>query len=158
MTFDKLIFDTLRANGMPVELANLMTAQAGHETGGYTSNLFKSCSNAFGYKYAGQAIATKGIQSPEGDYYAKYATVADSAKELAAWIKRRVNEGKFPANLASIKTAEQYAALLKNAGYFGAPLSEYTAGLKRFFKEHSTGTGTAAIMLACVGLYFLLSK
>ena len=127
---DEQIYNTATAQGIPPILATLIVAQARHETANYTSNAFRSCNNLFGYKYVGQNLSTGPcITSSEGNSYAKYASVADSVKELTAWIKRRQAENKFPANLNSITTPEQYATLLKNSGYYGAPIREYVNGL-----------------------------
>lgn len=155
---EKIIFDTCRAEGLPVILSNLVTAQSKHESDDYTSNIFKTCNNCFGYKYVGQALATQGLKSPENDYYAKYATVADSAKELARWILRRVKEKKFPADLTTIKSPKQYAELLKACGYYGDNVKNYTAGITKFFKDYSTGISAAAILIAGAALFFFSGK
>lgn len=135
----KDIFETFLEEGLPKDLANLMTAQCTHESGNFKSNVFKKNNNLNGYKYVGQKLATRGTRAPksEGDYYAKYATVQDSARELAHWIKRRQQEGKFPEDLTTIKSASTYAALLKKAGYYGDTVSNYTAGLKRYLEDFS---------------------
>jgi len=138
MTFDERIYNKAIADGMPAILSTLIVAQARHETGNYTSNVFKTCNNCFGYKWVGQSTS-KGpcTGSPEGDSYAAYASIEDSVHELTAWIKRRQRDGKFPANLSSITTPDQYATLLKNSGYYGAPVNEYLAGLIHWLNQIS---------------------
>lgn len=156
MAFAQTIFDVARANGVPVVLANLIVAQARHETADFTSNVFKSCNNAFGYKYAGQPLPVRPcVNSPEGNSYASYPDLADSVRELVAWIKRRQEENKFPANLSEITTAEKYAQLLKDAGFYGDPVTVYTSGLKKFAVNYgpAIGFGTLAIIGFAIFLY-----
>lgn len=158
MNYEQIIYTQLLTDGMPEQLALLIVAQSKHETANYTSSVFKSCNNAFGYKYVGQKLALSACNNaPEGGSYAKYATVGDSAREIAQWIKRRQAEGRFPANLATITTAEQYAGLLKMAGYYGDSVTNYTAGLLNWFKTNITpiaGISGTAIALAAIALFF----
>jgi len=143
MTIDERIYNQAAASGMPPILCTLIVAQARHETGNYTSNAFTQCNNCFGYKYVGQALSTGPcVTSSEGDKYAKYASVEDSVKELAAWIKRRQQGGIFPENLSTITTPDQYAQLLKNAGYYGASVSEYVNGLIYWLQKIGSSIGT----------------
>lgn len=130
MTLDERIYNQAITDGIPPALAVLLVAQARHETGNYTSNVFKSCSNAYGYKYVGQATAEGACtMSPEGNNYARYRSVEQSVTEVTLWIKRRQREGKFPANLGEITTPEQYAQLLKNCGYYGSTWQVYANGM-----------------------------
>lgn len=130
MTYESRIYNTALADGMPQFLATCIVLQCAHETAGFTSNVFKTCNNLNGYKWVGQSTALGPcLKSPEGDFYAKYATIEDSVHELTKWIKRRQNEGKFPANLNSITTVDQYAQLLKNSGWYGDTLANYVKGL-----------------------------
>lgn len=139
---ESLVYKSAIKNGMPVKLAELITAQSKHETKNYTSRVFKLNNNLFGYTWAGQKIARQGTPKPksEGGFYAAYDVYEDSVKEIADWIKRRQKGKRFPQDLTLIKTPELYAGLLKNAGYYGAPLSVYLAGLKRYLKQIETLT------------------
>lgn len=125
-----IIKSTAVNEGMPLQLATLVAAQAAHETEDFTSDLFNSCNNCFGYKYVeGASLQTHPChKSPEGNYYAGYADIEHSAMEICGWIKRRLNEGRFPA-LTAIQTPLQYASLLKNCGYYGDTEANYTAGI-----------------------------
>lgn len=158
MTNEQTIYNEAKRNGMPELLALFIVAQAKHETANFTSNVFLSCNNAFGYKYVGQRLAVGPcLTSPELDAYAKYATVADSVKELCQWIQRRQTEGKFPLDLRVIKTLDHYTQLLKLAGYFGAPISEYLAGLLYWFKPFIKPIiGGGLVILAA--MFFFLYK
>jgi len=151
--------------GLPNTLAALLVAQSQHETGNYTSNFFRNYNNAFGYAYYPGSLYQNGpgTIADNGKPIASYASVEDSTKELIDWIYRRVKEGKFPANLATITEPDQYAALLKSAGYFGDTLQTYTNGLKYYFTRvlEIIEKPTAQIaMLAVVGfiLYYYMRK
>lgn len=127
------IKDLALLDEMPLKLAELIAAQAAHETGWFSSRTFEQNKNLFGYKYVKGARwqVGPGRTSTEGDSYAHYATLDDSVHELTAWIKRRQHDGLFPADLAAIETPEEYANLLKACDYYGAPVKEYVAGLTR---------------------------
>lgn len=142
---------------MPPALALLIVAQARHETAGYSSNVFTRCNNAFGYKYVGQSLSTGACTaSPELDYYAGYASIEDSTHEVTAWIKRRQKDGSFPADLNTITTSEQYAQLLKNAGYFGDTWTNYANGLAYWLTKIANiatpATGAVFLVILALGL------
>lgn len=112
---------------------SLVFAQIMHETGGMTSKLANDGSNNLsGIKYVGQSGATRGSASPEGDYYAKFNSLDDYAKNYASILK---NDGID----SSIKSVDQYATALKNHGYFTAGLSAYEAGMNSFKGQYANG-------------------
>lgn len=163
MGAESTIFQIARSAGFPEKLAYLIVSQAQHETNGFTSNFFKKYNNAFGYSYyPGSKYQTgPGSIADNGQPIAAYASVIDSAKELVAWIKRRQKEGVFPADLNTITTVSQYAKLFKDAGYYGASLSEYTSGMQRFYRENPTwaaSLGGTSLLLIGIAAYFFLRK
>jgi len=159
MAFQEVIYQTLIDQKIPTTLAKIVTAQSQFESGNYTSNVFKTDNNAFGYKYVGQKIATRGLPSPasEGDNYAHYNNVADSAKEIANWLKRRLKEKKLPA-FDQITSPSQYSKLIKQAGYYGANENTYTKGLNRYFEALKIGGSSIAIIFVMIGLFFLVKN
>ncbi len=126
-TYDPIIYAAAIEEGLTPLLATFMVSQAKHESDVYQSDVFKRCNNSFGYKYVGQELAVACSGSPEGDHYAKYKSVEDSAKEVARWIKRRMDQFK------DVKTPEQYAVVLEKNGYFGDNLSTYQKALRKFY-------------------------
>lgn len=110
-------------------LASLMVAQAKHETGNFTSSVFKNNNNAFGYKYYKGSLYQigKGKTSPELDSYGNFNTPEDSAKEVADWLGRR------KADFEKISTPAEYGHLLKKYKYYGADENLYITALKNFF-------------------------
>lgn len=130
MEYAQRVYNKALSDGMPQFVATCIALQCAHESAGFTSNVFKTCNNLNGYKWKGQSTAAGPcLRSPEGDYYAKYNTIEESVHELTAWIKRRQKEGKFPADLNTITTLDQYAALMQKSGWYGDTLENYTSGL-----------------------------
>lgn len=128
--------NTALTDGMPTPLATLIAAQAAHESGGFSSHLFRIDNNTFGYKYTGSIWQDgPGLLSPEGDHYAHYSTIVNSTHELTAWIHRRLKEERFPP-LDQITTPAEYAAALKKDGYYGDTLANYTAGITERLSEY----------------------
>lgn len=152
----EIIFDTARADGMPSVLAALMVTQSQFETANFTSNVFVSCSNGFGYKATG--TAPRCVLSPESDFYKKYATLRESTLEITAWIRRRQAEGIFPADLEAINTPEIYAALLKKAGYYGSSEASYAAGMKRYLENFKVPPGGAGLLLTVALLLLWINR
>lgn len=139
---EQIIIDTARGQGMPQRLSELILAQAKHESGNFTSPVYKDCRNAFGYSaYAGQNSC------PGHSFYKLYPNLQESVKELTGWIKRRQAEGKFPANLETITTPEQYAALLKQSNYYEDSVTNYSNGLKNWFVALPVSTGLIGLIL-----------
>lgn len=156
--YSQRVFNRARAGsrvnpqGLPVTLANLVTAQARHESANFTSDLFRDDNNAFGYDYTGNANQLgPSMRSHGGSFYAKYATIENSVDEVVDWIYRRVREGKFPANLEMIQSPNDYATLLKNAGYYEDNVSNYQNGLTRWLTNYGTVTGVSALALLALG-------
>ena len=124
-------FDFLKAKGFNNAklLALYMVAQSKHETGNYTSRHFKESNNAFGYaRYAGSLYQIgAGSIADNKQPVGKYKSVADSTKEVAAWISRRKK------TFSEVRNLSEYGAALKSHGYYGDSFTNYYAGLKRFF-------------------------
>lgn len=169
MTIEERIFQTAKNGtsinpaGLPDSLANLVVAQAKHESANFTSNFFKKYNNAFGYSYVSGGryqLPGGGTKADNGIPIAAYSSVEDSTREIVDWIYRRRKAGTFPINLGSITTPEQYAQLLKDAGYYGDSLSNYLRGLKNFFSDSpvKATAGTIVIAVAAFFIFKLLLK
>lgn len=142
---EQLIYNTLRAGGIPDPLAKFVTAQSGHETQGWTSAVWYKDNNGFGYGYDGKGN------------YKYYDSIEESADELVRYLNRRVDRGDFPA-LASITDPDQYAQLLKNAGYYGDTESNYSNGILRWFNNNLQfveGAAGIIIIFVTLLLFFL---
>lgn len=136
--FSDKVIEVALANGIPIQLSRLMACQSALETDNFTSKNFLEDNNGFGYKFYAKSdwqLKTPGIHSTETDCYAAYATFENSVKEICHWILRRQKETKFPQDLITIQTPEQYAHLLKSCGYYGGKEADYAAGIARYLKE-----------------------
>lgn len=170
MSIDKQIYNQAIKRGFSPTFANLLTAQARFESADYTSNVYKQNNNLFGYKFVGQAGATRGTVAPKSEwpnantpsYYAKYKSVEDSANEVINWLLRREKEGKFL--IKDLTTAGKYAAALKSGNYYGSSAADYGNGLTAKLKLINFNNGPSSNMagalpiLIFVGLALSLFK
>lgn len=104
------------------KLTRYIVAQAKHETGNYTSLLYKKANSLFGIKTFKGATA---YPSKEGGYYRVYPNLSESARDLIAWYDRN----KMPTE---VKDVNEFAGALKIRGYFTDKLDNYIGGLNRF--------------------------
>lgn len=139
MSIEQTIYNIAVKDGMPAgpdRLAEFIVAQSKHETGNYTHRFFTVGNNAFGYSYNKDSrwqLDKGGPLADNGVAIAQYRSVEDSVHEFTDWIKRRQKEGKFPADLKTITTPDQYAGLLKSSGYYHDTVAKYSAALSRWY-------------------------
>jgi uncharacterized FlgJ-related protein len=131
-TIDQQIYNAALSKGFTPTAAKLVAAQARHETGNYTSNIFKLNNNLFGMKFVKQPLATQGSASPrsEGDFYARYKSVGDSVKDLIDRNYTITRGGVTPEQLKNATDSLDFATKLKARGYYGDTISIYANGLK----------------------------
>ena len=135
MTNDDIIYNVGINNGLTPNAATNLVAQGRLESGNYSSNLFNTDNNAFGYKYVGQSGASQGILTPQSEwndsnvpeYYAHYNTLNDSALEIIHWINRRIADGTF--QMSDLETPQSYAQAFKNGDYYGESAVQYSQDL-----------------------------
>lgn len=138
-----IIMQTALSRGLTKEAAALITAQAVHESGNFTSHNFKVNNNLYGITVAHTRPAPyqagAGQKQPDGNAnYAKYNNVSDSVNDLIDLLKYdRIN-------INAVKTPQQYASALKAKGYFGDSVANYAAGLARNFKTFAIAAITPA--------------
>lgn len=164
MTTEQKIFSTALQDGMPELLSRFIVAQAKHETGNFTHKFFTIGNNAFGYEYVSGSkwqLDKGGTNADNGIPIAQYAIVENSVHELTDWIKRRQHEGKFPSNLANIQNSDDYAFLLRNAGYYTAPYTTYADRLAYWLNQLpalSVPTPSSILLLAIAVLIIIFHK
>ena len=113
-------------------LEQYIIAQAKHETANFTSNVYKRDNNMFGMKLALRRPqnATKGLASPEPEpykYYARFESDSESMRDFINWL--RFN--RFPTNVTGV---DQYAQLMKDKGFYGDSVENYTRALRRWMR------------------------
>lgn len=109
-------------------LASYIEAQARHETGNFTSNLFLNANNLFGMTVPKKRYHLgfpSGILSEDKTEYLGFKNSDESIADLLLWFDNQ----NFPT---SVNGADEYARELKARGYYTAPYSEYLNGLNRF--------------------------
>lgn len=206
MTNDQIIYDIAIRNGFTPTAARLVVAQARFESSDYTSGVFKSNLNTSGMKYAGQPLATRGTLAPyserssgckavtsgqvggqgpspctNGDHYAKFRSVEDSARDKIERNFAKTMGGVNPDQLKNAKTPDEFASLLKRRSYYGfgaygtptadAEIRNYAGGLKakllrlsvvEFYQNNKKTINYAVIGITLVGigayLWFLRKK
>jgi hypothetical protein len=123
----KTVYQLLIEEGFNYIQAQLITAQAAHETANFTSNVFIENKNLFGYKYVGQSSA-----EGEKNGYAYYENIEDSIQDY----KRYYIGKKYPSSFAGVV---EFVKALKEKHYFEAPVEEYIKGVTHFYKLYFNG-------------------
>lgn len=184
---DEIIYNVAVKNGFNDLSARLVCAQARFESADYTSRVFKLNNNTSGMKFistARQPLATRGTLAPKNersancqangtncinrDYYAKFKTVEDSAKDKIERLYKITINGVTPTMLKNVKSPLEFAELLKRRGYYGfhkygttgatAEINQYSRGLSAKLKKVViiTGTGIVTSLIPFLTLAFFL--
>lgn len=141
---EQIIYNVLRGAGLTDVAGKILTGQSGHETNGWTSNVWTSDNNGYGFGYDG-----------EGSYYA-FNSIEDSVYALLSWIGGKQSAGTFP-DLSVITDETQYAALLKSNGYYSDSPTNYAAGIQRWYNDNLTLVGgISAVALIGIAVVFYL--
>jgi len=174
---DQIIYDVAISEGFNPTAAKLIVAQARFESADYSSNVFQKNLNTSGMKYIGQPLASRGTPAPaneqrcgggcDSDYYAKFRSVEDSARDKISRLYNITMRGVTPQQLKNVQNADEFAKLLKQRGYYGAPESQYAAGLRakllrvqivEFVTKNKNTLLIGFGLLAIAGAYYFYSK
>jgi uncharacterized FlgJ-related protein len=104
--------------------AEMITAQAAHESANFTSLIFKHNNNPFGMKLPGTRF-TCAIGENLG--HAVYEDLAAAAYDYWLYYKAR----KYPSTWENI---DAFIEALKMNNYFEAPVNSYKKAVKYFYK------------------------
>lgn len=129
-------FGKMKNNKKPIEsdrllfsrwgqMAKLIEAQARHETGNYTSDLFKRGNNVFGMRIAKKRPF---VRSGISNDYSTYKDIDQSIEDWLLWAEFT----NFPTNL---KTVVQYVDALFVRGYFTDNWINYSKGMIEQYKK-----------------------
>jgi hypothetical protein len=141
---EQLIFSQFVSFGFPQLFSKIVTGQSGHETNGWTSDVWYKDNNGFGFGFSGS------------DYY-YYDSVEANTEAVAAYIQGKIDDGVFP-DPSTITSAAQWAALLKQAGYYTDSQSNYAAGIERWFNNNlvvAASISGGLVIFAILALYAL---
>lgn len=132
------VMQALAAAGAAPTIMPFLMAQVAHETGTFNSRVLVENNNASGIMFINnptrQRNATRGRAFPRNEwpapnkplYYANFATLKDWAVDYLRIV------GKTPQ---TAKNLTQYATLLKNRGYYTAPLAAYAKALEVHYNK-----------------------
>jgi len=120
------VFFLLMSRGFAPRMAMYITAQAGHETGDFTSRIFKENNNCFGMK---KAYVRKTMATGEQYGHATYKDLKSCIEDFYLYY----NSFKYLKQYESLKA---YVSAIKKRGYFEASESEYLAGCERFMQKY----------------------
>ena len=124
------IRQVLIKSGYSPRFADIAVAVARHETGDFTSRLFREYNNAFGMtstlRPGGRPHFANGeVMTKNEGLFNTYASVEDSAKDFVEYLKWF----RYPKHF---DTPEAFVAFQKSKGYFADTLENYTRGVKRY--------------------------
>jgi hypothetical protein len=193
MSLDQEIYNTAIMEGFSPTSAKLIVAQARLESADYGSSVFNKNNNMYGMKFVGQALASRGSLAPlnerssscvnnnvceDRDYYAKYDSPSDSAKDTIQRLYKKTRNGIGFEQLKDVKDADEFATKLKTRNYFGfydintskgkEEANDYAKGLNaklrriqivEFYNEHKqvinySVIGIVLIVLSGVGFWY----
>jgi flagellum-specific peptidoglycan hydrolase FlgJ len=103
-----------------------ITAQAMHETGNFTSELFKEHNNAFGMMFP--RIRETTAVKPTEQNFASYNNIEDSIKDVSIWQEYN----KMPETFLD---SDMFVKWLKDKGYFTDKLSTYTNAVRKHLQN-----------------------
>jgi hypothetical protein len=134
MILEQKIYDLAISEGFSPSSAKLIVAQSKLESTNYTSSVFRNNNNMFGMKYVGQPLAQRGSLAPanersdscksggacvDRDFYAKYNSPLDSAKDVLQRLYKKTRNGIGFNELKDVKDADDFSKKLKTRNYFG---------------------------------------
>lgn len=141
---EQAIYSFLRtAYGLPDPIAKIITAQSGHETAGWTSNIFESLNNAFGFGFSGG-----------GNYYG-YNSIEESVSDVVNWLSNNV------PGFQNLSDPDQYATAIRAKGYYTDSETNYAQGIWNFLNDNLqlvAGVSIAALVGIGLMLYFIFKK
>jgi hypothetical protein len=167
MDIDQSIYNTAIEEGFSPTSAKLIVAQARLESSHYGSSVFKANNNMYGMKFIGQQLATRGTLAPpnersascrsggacvNGDYYAKYSSVEDSAKDTIQRLFKITRKGIGFEQLKDVKDATEYATKLKTRDYFGFHSIDTEAG-KQEAREYARILDSILLRIKVLNFY-----
>jgi hypothetical protein len=117
----QVIFSFLKsAYSLPDPIAQIITAQSGHETAGWTSSVYKTLNNAFGFGWNGSS------------YYG-YNSVEESVTDVVNWLSNNVPD------FQDMTDPGIYATALKSANYYEDSETNYVNGIENYLNTALTG-------------------
>jgi hypothetical protein len=118
------LYFLLVSQGFLPDTAKIITAQAAHETGNFTSDIYLYNHNPFGMKLP-EMRRTTAIGQARG--HAVYSSIESACEDYLYYYLM----SKYPLIW---KDTDTFVEALKNHGYFEAPVESYKSAVKKFYK------------------------
>jgi hypothetical protein len=104
---------------------DLIYSIARHETGNFTSRVFKECQNAFGLKTYQMTKCMAPAAEGSGLFYQEFETLEDSVRGFIRWLEKR---GIRPG-----ASDDEIKNVMQKGGYFTDP--QYFRKIERWMKR-----------------------
>lgn len=121
----KIIFETLTQSGMDAVTARFWVAVSAHETGGWTSRIYRENHNLFGMRLP--SVNTTAIGARYG--HAVFRSDSDSAKDLVKYFDR------LKWKQINFSDSDSLVDEMKRKKYFEAPLDLYKSAVKKWLAK-----------------------
>lgn len=123
----KAIIRNLTNAGYSERMARMIYAVAQHESGNFTSRLFKSGRNMFGMKMPIVRPTTASFSVPASEgLFAGYRSVNSGAKDFVLYL----NYSRYPKDFVSV---DELVNFMKSKKYFEADVTLYSNAVKRWY-------------------------
>lgn len=129
MEYDLLIQKILTDNGYSPNMARMIAAVSRHETGNYSSSVFKTLNNMFGMRFPRERQTTALYESDSK--YSVYTDAADSVRDMVLYLNAR----RYPFNFNSVRDLVE---TMKEKGYFEDSIDNYLQGVERALPKVAT--------------------
>lgn len=126
LQYRNTVVKTLLENGVSLERAKLILAQALHESGNFASPVFKRTNNPFGMKHPVQRN-TLSI-GPDKVGYATFNSLEDAVRDYLLYAKARL----MPDEFSNVQT---FVSWLKSKGYFEDNLTTYMTAVTKWYNS-----------------------
>lgn len=114
--------------GYPDNVIKYWIAISAHETGGWSSRVYKEGNNLFGMTLASKNTTAIG-ELPYGERQAIYRSIADSAQDIRLYMEKRF---KYPASFNSLA---ELVAYMKSKNYFTDSTLNYLQGADAWYRK-----------------------
>lgn len=124
--YDQIMREVFISNDISPAMAEILIAQARHETGNFTSNLFVKSNNAFGMRHPSKRPTTSlgPFARAEGrGGYAHYESLEDSAMDMVLYLRAR--------NIPNYSQVRPYIRHIKKKNYFEDSYYRYAKAVER---------------------------
>ena len=119
------IYTLLTDSGFTIQQAKILTSQAAHETGNFTSAIFLNNNNLFGMKLP-NSRQTTAIGQKDG--FAYFENLEDSINDLIIYLKSQ--------SIVKFSTVDNYVNQIKERNYFVEDLEQYKKSVKQFYNQY----------------------